>query len=72
MHYDHKPDGVSLTDGSCKKFLEELLVSVRHVLEKRRERATSSSSNSSNASMPPLETSTPNRGRKNSFDEDMR
>jgi hypothetical protein len=72
MSYDFKYDGLSLTEASCKKYLEELLVSVRHALERRRERTASTSSNASVSSMPPLETSTPVRPRLNSIDEDMR
>lgn len=69
-----RPDA-SLSDPSCKKYLEDLLQSVRKGLE--RARTLSTSSTSSNKSNPPLGTSTPSRPRPafertKSLDDDMR
>ena len=40
--YDLKSDGVTLTDASGKQYLEDLLVAVRHGLERRRTGSTAS------------------------------
>lgn len=68
--YDIRPDS-SLSEASCKQFLEDLLGSVRRGLERPR------SSSSSSASRPvlPSVTSTPKRPemeRTQSMDDDAR
>jgi hypothetical protein len=70
MTYELKSDGQTLTEPSSKKFLEDLLMSVRHTLE--RKRRASNSSVSSISSLHPLETSTPQRKKLTSIDEDMK
>ena len=72
-NYDVKVDGVTLLDSSCKKYLEDMLVVVRHSLERRRNESSSSTS-SVGSSIPPLESSTPVRVRERtqSIDDDMR
>jgi len=72
--YELRQDGNALLEASSKKFLEDLLVVVRNSLEHRRTASTSSvSSVSSTAgSVPPLESSTPARGRSQSIVDDMR
>ena len=42
--YDMRADGVTLTEGACKQYLEELLTAVRRSLERMRTMSTSSSS----------------------------
>lgn len=71
--YEVRHDGTALVEASCKKFLEDLLVSVRHSLEHRRTESSSSVSSVSSipGSVPPLESSTPARGRSQSIIDDM-
>lgn len=70
--YDVRTDS-TLSDSSCKLFLEELLAGVRKGLE--RSRQNSSSSQTSSQQPPPLGSSTPlrhERERTKSMDDDMR
>jgi hypothetical protein len=70
--YDVKPDGFTLVESSGKKYLEDLLMTVRHSLERRRNESSSSASSVISGKMPPLESSTPLRARSDSMEEDMR
>jgi hypothetical protein len=63
--YEVHPNGVTLLPGACKRYLEDLLGAICHALERQRNASTGSTS-----SVPPLETSTPNRPRLTSVDED--
>jgi hypothetical protein len=74
-HYDIKADGSNLTEASARQFLEDLLVAVRHGLERGRKSSTSSvlsvASVANVSSASPLVTSTPARPRTSSITEDM-
>jgi hypothetical protein len=61
--YDVKPDGILLTDASCKKYVEDLLVAIRHGLQRRHLESSSSAFN-------PAGTSTPQREKLTSIDEE--
>lgn len=68
--YDVRSNG-SLSDASCKLFLEDLLHSVRKGLDRTRSASTSSGK----SIPPPVSTSTPTRQgleRSKSIDDDMR
>lgn len=71
--YDVRADS-TLSDASCKQFLEDLLAAVRKGLERSRS-SSSSSQTTSTQVVPPMGTSTPlnrERERTPSMDEDMR
>lgn len=74
--YDVRPDA-SLSDGSCKQFLEDLLGAVRKGLDRVRSSSTSSNSSNPGKAPEPLASSTPQRPvpvfeRSKSLDDDMR
>lgn len=72
-NYDVKPDGVTLLDGLCKKYMEGMLMVVRHTLERRRTESGVLISSASGivGSVPPLDTSTPSHLPFKSVDEEL-